>query len=170
MAVIDAVDRPDPPTVGDEREILLSMLDYYRATLLTKCQGLDHAQLERRSVEPSELSLMELLRHLAGAERYWFQICLLGRSLQPLYLRTEDGEIDPSDPSTPAEVVQRFATACEESRQAVAPLSFDHVVGSGVMGQPVNLRYICVHMLEEYARHCGHADLLRERIDGAVGD
>jgi uncharacterized damage-inducible protein DinB len=172
MAVINKVKRPEFSLTGDEAEILWSMLDYYRSTLLWKCEGLSEDQLRRRSVPPSELSLLDLLRHLAGAERHWFQRVLLGRNLEPLYSTTANGEIDPRDPTPAEEVVQRFLTACKESRSISSVHSLDEVVPSARTGygRPASLRFIAVHMIEEYARHCGHADLLRETIDGAVGD
>jgi uncharacterized damage-inducible protein DinB len=172
MAVIDKVERPEFSLAGGEAEILWSMLDYYRSTLLWKCAGLTEDQLSRRSVPPSELSLLDLLRHLAGAERHWFQRVLLGRDLEPLYSTTPDGQIDPLDPASAGEVVQRFLTACEESRSVSSARSLDDIVPSvrTGYGRPASLRFIAVHMIEEYARHCGHADLLRETIDGAVGD
>jgi hypothetical protein len=133
-------------------------------------EGLDEDQLWRRSVTPSELSLFDLLRHLTGAERYWFQACLGGRELKPLYLTTPDGEIDETDPTPPADIMLNFLAACEESRQIAAAHALDDVVDSGVAGCPVTARYVGWHMVEEYARHCGHADLLRESIDGSVGE
>jgi uncharacterized damage-inducible protein DinB len=172
MAVIDKVERPEFSLAGGEAEILWSMLDYYRSTLLWKCAGLTEDQLRRRSVPPSELSLLDLLRHLAGAERHWFQRVLLGRDLEPLYSTTPDGHIDPLDPASAEEVVRRFLTACDESRSISSARSLDEIVPSVQTGygRPASLRFIAVHMIEEYARHCGHADLLRETIDGAVGD
>jgi hypothetical protein len=112
MAIIDKVERPEFSMTGDEAEILWSMLDYYRSTLLWKCEGLTEDQLRRLSVPPSELSLLDLLRHLAGTERHWFQRVLQGRDLEPLYSITPDGQIDPLDPTPAEEVVQRFLTAC----------------------------------------------------------
>jgi uncharacterized damage-inducible protein DinB len=172
MAVIGTVARPEFSMTGDEAEILWSMLDYYRSTLLWKCQGLSEDQLRRRSVPPSELSLLDLLRHLAGAERHWFQRVLLGRDLEPLYSVTADGETDPQDPTPAGEVVRRFLRACDESRSISSARSLDDVVPAARTGygRPASLRFIAVHMIEEYARHCGHADLLRETIDGEVGD
>ena len=172
MAVIDKVERPEFSLTGDEAEILWSMLDYYRSTLLWKCEGLNEDQLKLLSVPPSKLSLLDLLRHLAAGERHWFQRVLLGRNLEPLYSLTPDGEIDPLDPTPAAEVVQRFLTACDESRSISSVYSLDEIVPAGRTGyrRPASLRFIAVHMIEEYARHCGHADLLRETIDGSVGD
>jgi hypothetical protein len=171
MEIITDVQRPAELLIGGEREILANLLDRHRATLLWKCEGLDEARLRRRSVTPSQLSLFDLLRHLTGAERYWFQVCLDGRrDLEPLYLTTADGEIDDNDPTPLAGVVGNFRATCEESRQIVAAHSLDEVVHSEVAGGPVNGRYIGWHMVEEYARHNGHADLLRESIDGATGE
>jgi hypothetical protein len=170
MSAVNGVKRPEILHVGDETEILANMLDRQRATLLWKCEGLDEDQLRRRSVTPSELSLLDLLRHLTGAERYWFHKCLDGRELTPLYATTPDGEIDDTDPTPAGQVVQNYLTVCEESRRIAAAHPLDEVVQSAVAGGPVNARYIAWHMVEEYARHCGHADLLRESIDGAVGE
>ncbi len=170
MAVIDERERPDYIFVGGEAEVLSAMLDRLRGTFLMKCEGLDEDQLKRRSVLPSELTLFDLLIHLTGAERHWFQSCLLGITLQPLSPVTPDGELEEGD-QTPAEVVvQRYLAACEESRRAAAAHSLDEVVPSVTYECPVSLRFITVHMIEEYARHCGHADLLRETIDGATGE
>jgi len=170
MAAINDVARPEFVFIGSETDVLAGMLDHYRATLLMKCQDLDETQLARRSVLPSELTLLDLLRHLAEAERHWFQRVLLGRQLPQLYATTPDGGIDQNDPTPLEEVVQHFFTACEESRRSVAGRSFDVVVPSMNYETPVSLRFITVHMLAEYTRHCGHADLLREAIDGAVGE
>ena len=169
MEAITDVQRPGDLYIGDEREILANMLDRQRATLLWKCEGLGEDQLRRRSVKPSELSLFDLLRHLTGAERYWFQRCLDGRDLTPLYLTTPEGEIDDDHPTPLAGVVQNFLTTCQVSRQVAAAHAFDDVVYSEVVRCSVSARYVLWHMVEEYARHCGHADLLRESIDGAVG-
>jgi len=170
MKTMANVQRPAELLIGDERDILANLLDWHRATLLWKCEGLDEARLRRRSVAPSELSLFDLLRHLTGAERYWFQVCLDGcRDLNPLYRTTPDGEIDDNDPTPLAGVVEHFRTACEESRRIVGTHGLDEVVHSAVAGGQVNVRYIGWHMVQEYARHNGHADLLRESIDGAVG-
>jgi hypothetical protein len=170
MDIIANVERPAALLVGSEREILANLLDTHRATLLWKCEGLAEARLRTRSVAPSELSLFDLLRHLTGAERYWFQVCLDGRrDLKPLYLITADGEIDDDDPTPLAGVVENFRTTCEESRRILGAHALDEVIPSAVADGPVNARYVGWHMVEEYARHNGHADLLRESIDGTVG-
>jgi hypothetical protein len=161
MAAIKDVQRPDYVYIGSEPEVLQRMLDHYRATLLWKCEGLDEAELRQRSVMPSELSLFELLRHLTDAERYWFQVCVGGRELS--------GGFEAS--TAPVEdVLAHYLEACEESRQITASHPLDQVTVSGVYRQQVSHRFVLVHMIGEYARHCGHADLLRETIDGATGE
>jgi hypothetical protein len=161
MAVIKDVQRPDYVYIGGEAGVLQRMLDHYRATLLWKCEGLDEEQLRRRSVTPSELSLFELLRHLADAEVYWFQVCVAGRDLARGF---EPG-------SAPAEdVLTHYLEACDESRKITASYPLDRVTFSFVYKRDVSLRFVLAHLIAEYARHCGHADLLRESIDGATGE
>jgi uncharacterized damage-inducible protein DinB len=161
MAAIKDVQRPDYVYIGSETEVLQRMLDHYRATLLWKCEGLSEEQLRQRSVMPSELSLFELVRHLTDAERYWFQVCVGGRELA--------GGFEPG--TAPVEdVLARYLEACEESRQITAAHSLDQVSFTPVYGRQVSHRFVLVHMIGEYARHCGHADLLRESIDGATGE
>jgi hypothetical protein len=161
MAVIKDVQRPDYVYIGSETEVLRRMLDHYRATLLWKCEGLDEDQLRRRPVTPSELSLFELLRHLTDAERYWFLHCVAGRDLAAGF--------EPD--SAPAkDVLEHYLAACAESRRITEAHALDEVVPSEVYGQPVSHRFVLAHLIGEYARHCGHADLLRESIDGAVGE
>jgi len=161
VAAIKDVQRPDYVYIGSETEVLQRMLDHYRATLLWKCEGLDEEQLRQGSVVPSELSLFELLRHLTDAERYWFQVCVARRELT--------GGFEPG--TAPVEdVLAHYLEACEESRQITATHPLDQVSFTGVYGQPVSHRFVLAHMIGEYARHCGHADLLRESIDGATGE
>ena len=171
MAAVTDVARPGYLFTGPEPDVAWALLDRLRGTILWKCQGLDEDQLRSRAVAPSSLSLLDLVRHLTEAERYWFQHCVAGRNdLAPLYAITSDGYVDQSD-TTPAEdVVSHFLAACAESRRITAAHTLDEVVHSEVYGQQVSVGFIAAHMIEEYARHCGHADLLRESIDGAVGE
>ncbi|HZJ05657.1 MAG TPA: DinB family protein [Nocardioidaceae bacterium] len=159
-----ATDRVDPPFVAGEREMLDAWLDFHRATLLSKCEGLDDDQLRTRSVPPSSLSLLGLVRHMTEVERSWFRRCLAGEEVAPSYYSedNEDGDFDDVDA---ADVAADMASFCEEVSvcRAIAKRK-----GRGV--HEVSLRWIYVHMIEEYARHNGHADFLRERIDGATGD
>lgn len=171
MAVIDHVARPFRVFVGSEAEVLWSDLEYHRSTFLWKCEGLDEQQLRLRSARPSTLSLLELIRHLTGAERHWFQETVAGRSLEPQYPSVPGGDWpDPDEPTPVSEIVHNYLVACEESRQVAAEHALDEVIFSDVFDTPVTFRFIAVHLIEEYARHCGHADLLREAIDGAVGE
>ena len=161
MAAIKDVQRPDYVYIGSETEVLPRMLDHYRATLLWKCEGLEDEQLRQRSVTPSALSLFELLRHLTDAERYWFQVCVAGRNLE--------GGFEP-DEAPVQDVLAHYLEACEASRQITASHPLDQVTFTGVYRQEVSHRFVLAHMIGEYARHCGHADLLRESIDGATGE
>lgn len=168
MTAVDRVIRPKRVFIGSESEILWSDLEYHRATLLWKCEGLDDAQLRFRSVPASSLTLLDLLRHAAGAERHWFQRVPGLPVFEPQY-RWLNGWYDPADPTPPTDVVADFLLACDESRHVVATRSFDEVFDNEEFG-PATFRFIAIHMIEEYGRHCGHADLLRESIDGVVGE
>ena len=168
-------ERAEPPLRAGEREMLTGWLDYHRATLLWKCEGLSDDQLRQRAVPPSALCLLGLVRHLAECERSWFRNVLLGEGLPNLYATEEDGDADFNDVGTAdvAEVLATFERECAAARQAVATAPDLDVLSKKLdrrTGEQFNLRWILSHMIEEYARHNGHADLLRERIDGATGD
>jgi hypothetical protein len=169
--VLPAVTRPFPPTTGDERPMLTEWLDYQRATLLWKCELLDGAALARRGVPPSSLSLLGLVRHMTCAEWHWFDHVFAGSSAAAPIGVTDDPDADFNDlrPSRVAEDIHRFDRQCDLSRAIVAgaPSLQAQAVASD---RPISLRWIVVHMIEEYARHNGHADLLREQIDGCVGE
>jgi hypothetical protein len=163
--------RGTPPAVGDEREILSAVLDWHRATFELKCAGLPPGRLSERAVPPSALSLHGLARHLAGVERWWFRIQFTGEDLPLLYYSDEDPDQDFD--SLDGDVSEAFAvwrTECERSRQiTAAAASLDETGIRKRTGDPISLRRILVDMIAEYARHNGHADLLRERIDGTTG-
>ncbi len=168
-----ATDRPDPPFVADERTMLDAWLDFHRATLLAKCEDLDEHQLRERSVPPSSLSLLGLVRHMTEVERSWFRRGLAGEDVAPLYYSdgNEDGDfddIDEADVGADFEAFRREVQTCREV--AVRYDELEAVSARQRHGQDVSLRWIYVHMIEEYARHNGHADFLRERIDGRTGD
>ena len=164
------VTRIDEPFLGDERTVLDGVLARQRGTLLHKCAGLTGEQLALRAVPPSNLSLLGLLRHLASVERHWFRLRFRGEPVPRLFSR--DGvpgvafhEVD----AARAEADYACLTAeWESGRQAVAGASLDETFVDESRGE-VSLRWLFQHMIEEYARHNGHADLLRERIDGDVG-
>ncbi|GAA4592045.1 hypothetical protein BJY16_000488 [Actinoplanes octamycinicus] len=161
---------PEPQT-GAERPMLQGWLDYHRQTLLLKCAGLTAEQLKTASAEPSTLTLLGLVRHMAEVERWWFRIkATQDTTVGDLYCPEGNDNGDFDDVAT-ADAAADFATFAEEVRladEAVAGLPLEHEF-PGRRG-PISLRWVYTHMIEEYARHNGHADLLRERIDGVTGD
>jgi hypothetical protein len=174
-------DRVDPPFRDGERAAVQAWLEFHRATLLQKCAGLTAEQLGERSVPPSSLSLRGLVRHMTEVERNWFRRVLAGQEAPPLYWTDADpdGDFDgvgrdPDEPDTATAVAREFEVfraECANSRALTAEHDSLDDVGAGLRrGEQVSLRWIHLHMIEEYARHNGHADLLRERIDGATGD
>ena len=167
--------RAEPALDAGEREMLTGWLDYHRATLAWKCEGLTDDQLRERAVPPSGLSLIGLVRHLTECERGWFRKVLLGEDLPGLYYTDEDpdGDFNNVGSADAATVLRTWERECAGARDAVAGVKDLDTLseqGDRSTGQPFSLRWILTHMIEEYARHNGHADLLRERIDGATGD
>lgn len=166
------IERIDPPIVAAEREMLDSWLEFHRATLAWKCEGLTDDQLRKQSVPPSAISLLGLVRHMAEVERGWFRQVLAGEGVPDLYVTPQDRDADFNDAAT-ADVAASFAdwrAECELARKAAAAApSLDVLAAEPASSGRVSLRWIMVHMIEEYARHNGHADLLRERIDGSTG-
>lgn len=150
--------------------MLDAWLDYQRATLLLKCQGLSQEQLKLRSAEPSTLSLLGLLRHMTEVENGWFG-GFGGARKPPRYYSEErpDDDFDDLDGAGAAGVVSAYLAECENSRRLAAGRGLDETFVHW-RGETTSLRWIYVHMIEEYARHNGHADIIRERIDGTVGD
>jgi uncharacterized damage-inducible protein DinB len=169
-----ATDRARPGLQAGEREMLTGWLEHHRGILLWKCEGLADDQLRQRSVPPSTLSLLGLVRHMSQVERGWFRQVFLGEDVPDLYDTPDapDADFNGVDDANVAADFAAFAAECDASRQAVAAardldaLSQDR---SERTGQQFSLRWILTHMIEEYARHNGHADLLRETIDGATG-
>ncbi|MGW5879355.1 DinB family protein [Nocardiopsis terrae] len=166
-----AEDRPAPPRGGTEAEVLTGYLDWHRGTLEAKCGGLTPEQLSARSVAASSLSLHGLVRHLAAVERWWLRIQFAGEDLPLLYYSDEDPDqdFDRLD-GDPAEAFAAWRAEVERSREIVAAAgSLDEAGTEERSGEPVELRAVLVKLIAEYARHNGHADLLRESIDGATG-
>ena len=164
-------DRVDPPFVAGERAMLESWLDFHRATLLHKCSGLDAAQLRTRSVPPSSLSLLGLVRHMTDVERYWFRYVMLGENVAPVYWDEtgEDGDFDAVDTADASADLAAYGAMVETCRAAAVQVDdLDSLAVQQRYGRAVSFRWILVHMVEEYARHAGHADLIRESIDGAT--
>jgi uncharacterized damage-inducible protein DinB len=164
--------RNDPPVVAQEREMLEAWLDYHRGTLLWKCDGLSDDQLTTRSVEPSSLSLIGLVRHMAEVERWWFRIRAARLELDNLYGNDEwpDGDFDLVDAGTAQADIAIFRAEVDAARAAVADLSLEATFSHPRLEIDMSVRWVFLHMIEEYARHNGHADLIRERIDGRTGD
>lgn len=167
-----ADDRFKTPTVGDERTVLMGVLRAQRTTLELKCAGLN-AELATRAVPPSTLSLLGLVRHLADVERRWFRRVLAGEDAPDRFSSDDDpdGDFDGAvaDPVVVAEAWAAWraeVTFADAFVEAAADLD---VSGEDGWRGTVSLRWVLIHMVEEYARHNGHADLLRERVDGAVG-
>jgi uncharacterized damage-inducible protein DinB len=173
VARLEEIVRPPWPTQGTERFILTTMLAFHRATLAMKCQGLDDVQLATRSISTSNLTLLGLLRHMTEVERYWFEEMFDGLAPAPFYDNSIDPDADFNDlDSAPVSlVIDRWLERATLSDACIATHDLE---SSGVgtihwTGQRVTMRFIVVHLIDEYARHCGHADLLREAIDGSRG-
>ncbi|HUN30397.1 MAG TPA: DinB family protein [Trebonia sp.] len=164
--------RQEGSSLSGERATLLDYLRYQRQTLEVKCEGLDAGQLAARSVEPSTMSLLGLVRHLAHVERVWFRIRFAGQDVPRLYQTAEDPDGDfngaVADPAVVAEAFAAWRAEIAFAEEFTDRHDLDFTAKAGE-GDPIALRELLVHMIEEYARHNGHADLLRERVDGRVG-
>ncbi|MFJ5719944.1 DinB family protein [Streptomyces sp. NPDC093149] len=165
-------DRAMPPLDADERTSLTSWLDFYRATLAQKCEGLDDERLREASVEPSPISLLGLVQHMAEVERNWFRRVLAQEDAPPIFTpdadpSASDGGFDLAEGAGYDTALSTWQSEVERARANCAARSLDDT--SPFMGGQVTLRWIYTHMIGEYARHCGHADLIRERIDGRTG-
>ncbi|MGW6905533.1 DinB family protein [Streptomyces sp. NPDC054940] len=162
--------RPIPLTTGPELPMLESWLDFHRATLELKCAGLDDSQVRLASAEPSQLTLLGLVQHLAECERNWFQRVVGGLDVPPVFEEETGYALHPRRGIDEALSVWRREIA--RGRQVCAGRSLESVgrIGDEPMaGVEVSLRWVFLHMIEEYARHNGHADILREHIDGVIG-
>lgn len=161
--------RLEPARTAGERATLAGFLDWQRATLAMKCEGLDADQLRRKELAPSELSLLGLVRHMAEVERSWFR-AVVGGDESGSYWPRVNGEIADFlvDDADPDEAFSVWRAECDNARAVVASHDLDEPVEW--KGDTYALRWVVTHMIEEYARHNGHADLLRERIDGVTGE
>jgi hypothetical protein len=166
------ITRIDPPAVAPEKETLMAFLDYHRATLLQKVQGVSEIDLKRPTAPPSTLTLLGLVKHLAYVERWWFQSRFKGIDSEFPWTKEDpdpDFRIEPSE--TVEGIINFYQNEVGKSRQIVEAASLDDLsVRTWPNGEPNSLRWIVVHMIEEVARHNGHADLLREAIDGVTGE
>ncbi|MFF0292482.1 DinB family protein [Kitasatospora sp. NPDC004615] len=169
---MNTIERLLPPLNADERTTLESWLEFHRVTLVMKCEGLNDEQAAATSVPPSNFTLIGLVQHMAEVERNWFRRVLAGEQAPPIY----DPEADPDGPdggfdlaegATLADALATWRAEIARTRELCAARALTDT--GRFMDQDVSLRWIYVHMIEEYARHNGHADLLRERIDGTTG-
>jgi uncharacterized damage-inducible protein DinB len=164
-------ERIDPPLVGGEREMLRAYLDFHRATLALKCDGLSDEDLRRRAMPPSTLSLLGLVRHMAEVERTWFRRVLNAEEVPLVW--SPDGDFQVAYDAVDATRTEAFAAWQEEvehARRIEADAASLDVTGHNARwGVDVSLRMVMLHLIHEYARHNGHADLLREGVDGTVG-
>jgi uncharacterized damage-inducible protein DinB len=176
---VDDVGRPEPPVAADEAATLVGFLEYQRATLAWKCAGLDAAGLQA-TVGVSTMTLGGLLKHMAWVEDHWFSHWLRGRDRQPLW-DTVDWKTDPdwewhsAADDAPEELRSLWEAAVARSRCHIGEALADGGLGQSAQrawadGDSPSLRWILCHMIEEYARHNGHADLLRESVDGSTGE
>jgi uncharacterized damage-inducible protein DinB len=164
-------ERIGPPLRAGERETLRAFLDYHRATLAMKCDGLSDDDLRRESMPPSTLSLLGLVRHMAEVERTWFRRVI---NAEDIPLRwSDDGDFQAAydaSASTRSEAFEAWQAEVEHSRRIEREAESLDVIGyQASWGEDVSLRLVMLHLIHEYARHNGHADFLREAIDGTVG-
>lgn len=163
------VERPGGSLVAPESQMLPAMLRWHRATLLSKCAGLTGAQLAERTVGPSSLSLLGLLRHLRKVERIWLRQRVAGEPVAALhgFGTGADLDFDELDPATAREDYEALLAEWAAADDAIAGRILDEVFDAG--GEPFSLRFVYLHLIGEYARHNGHADLVRECLDGVTG-
>ncbi|MER5934825.1 DinB family protein [Streptomyces sp. NPDC002054] len=165
------IERTSPPTVADEREMLRAHLDFHRQTLEVKCAGLTDDQLRTPSMPPSTLSLLGLVRHMAEVERAWFRRVADGQDIPLVW--SQDFDFQTAYEAADADAPTAFAAWRAEIEHArrieKEAASLDLVVHEPRHGLDVSLRWVMLHMIHEYARHNGHADFLREGIDGTTG-
>ncbi|MFD8085722.1 DinB family protein [Kitasatospora sp. NPDC059722] len=168
---MDTDNRPKPPLVGGERETLRAFLDFHRATLAMKCEGLTDEQLRLRSSPPSTLTLLGLVRHMAEVERTWFRRVIGGEDVPLVW--SPEGDYQAAYDATGAtrdEAFTAWQAEVEHARRIECEAeSLDVTAYQPRWGETVSLRLVMLHLIHEYARHNGHADFLREGIDGTVG-
>ncbi|GAA0358176.1 DinB family protein [Streptomyces blastmyceticus] len=168
---METTDRTGPPLTGGERETLRAFLDFHRATLAMKCDGLSDEDLRRRSMPPSTLTLLGLVRHMAEVERTWFRRVINAEDVPLVW--SDEGDYQAAydaTTSTRSEAFTAWQTEVEHARRIeLAAESLDMTGHQPRWNADVSLRLVMLHLIHEYARHNGHADLLREGIDGVVG-
>jgi len=177
---VDAVAEPTTPLptdeapIEDERTTLLAFLDYQRAVLARKAEGITDEQARMEACPPSDLTLLGLIRHMADVERSWFRRSLVAEDAPPIFYGgahpdgDDDGDFHPPSGATIADALSSLWAEIEAANRIIADASLNDIERRE-RGK-YSLRWILVHMIEEYARHCGHADLLRQAVDGVTGD
>ena len=164
----------DEAPAADERTTLMAFLEYQRVVLARKAEGLTDEQARIAACPPSDLTLLGLVRHMADVERNWSQQSFMGAAGSPIYYGSahpdgdEDGDFHPPPDATLAEALQTYWAEIEQANRIYAAASLDDIERRDRASY--SLRWILVHLVEEYARHCGHADLIRQAIDGSTGD
>ena len=158
-----------PGSTGSERQVLEAFLDFHRQVLVSKVDGISEHQARHRRV-PSKTTLVGLIKHMIGVERGWFQEVLAGRKPEDIGPNVGGGDEswDLAENETVSSLIKEYEQTCEQSRQTAARFALEDAVPEPDIGQ-VSLRWVYVHMIEETARHVGHADILREQTDGASG-
>ncbi|WP_308377376.1 DinB family protein [Streptomyces sp. ISL-99] len=164
-------DRISPFSIAGERETLRAFLDFHRATLAMKCEGLTDEDLREQSMPPSTLSLLGLVRHMAEVERAWFRRVINGDDIPLVW--SDEGDFQAAydaSSTTRSQAFDAWQAEVEHARRIEAEAESLDVTGVWARtGEDVSLRVVMLHMMHEYARHNGHADFLREAIDGSVG-
>jgi len=162
----------EAPLISDESDSLNGWLEYHRATLLQKCEGLTGEELVQASVPPSDLTLLGLLQHMAGVEWWWFDHIFAASDTPDPFNAGNDAayEFTHIDPANAEAMLDLFRRNCDISRRIVSSAGSLDELSRSTERDTRDLRWILQHMIEEYARHNGHADLIREAIDGVVGD
>ncbi len=165
------VERVAPPLIADERTMLRAFLDYHRATLAMKCEGLSDDDLRRQSMPPSTLSLLGLVRHMAEVERTWFRRVINAEDIPLVWSSEGDFQVAyDASAATRSEAFDAWQAEVDHARRIEQQAESLDVTGyQAKWGQDVSLRLVMLHLIHEYARHNGHADFLREGIDGIVG-
>ncbi len=164
----------DEAPAADERTTLTAFLEYQRVVLARKAEGLTDEQARIAACPPSDLTMLGLIRHMADVERNWSQQSFMGAAADPIYYGSahpdgdEDGDFHPPPDATLAEALESYWAEIAEANRIYATASLDDIERRDRAS--FSLRWILVHLIEEYARHCGHADLIRQTIDGATGD
>ena len=170
----DSSFRSYPENAGDERTTLTGFLDYQRGTLEWKCAGLTPEELARRATPPSTLSLLGIVRHLADVERTWFRRRITNESVPPIFFTDAEPDLDfdgaVADPEVVAAAFSAWRREVARAREITSAVKLDDTFIHPGMGERLSVRWVLTHMIEEYARHNGHADLLREAIDGQTGE